>query len=64
MLLNNQQPTTNNHSYYIAVKRFSLSWAVVGTMQLVIYETMGTADGGTVVKVLHYKSEGRWFVSR
>jgi hypothetical protein len=24
----------------------------------------GTADGGTVVKVLHYKSEGRWFDSR
>jgi hypothetical protein len=22
---------------------------------------MGTADGGTVVKVLCYKSEGRWF---
>jgi hypothetical protein len=21
----------------------------------------GTADGGTVVKVLRYKSEGRWF---
>jgi hypothetical protein len=25
---------------------------------------MGTADGGTVVKVLCYKSEGRWFDSR
>jgi hypothetical protein len=25
---------------------------------------MGTADGGTVVKVLRYKSEGRWFDSR
>jgi hypothetical protein len=24
----------------------------------------GTADGGTVVKVLCYKSEGRWFDSR
>jgi hypothetical protein len=24
---------------------------------------MGTADGGTVVKVLRYKSEGRWFDS-
>jgi hypothetical protein len=24
----------------------------------------GTADGGTVVKVLGYKSEGRWFDSR
>jgi hypothetical protein len=24
----------------------------------------GTADGGTVVKVLRYKSEGRWFNSR
>jgi hypothetical protein len=24
----------------------------------------GTADGGTVVKVLRYKSEGRWFDSR
>jgi hypothetical protein len=23
-----------------------------------------TADGGTVVKVLRYKSEGRWFDSR
>jgi hypothetical protein len=22
---------------------------------------LGTADGGTVVKVLCYKSEGRWF---
>jgi hypothetical protein len=33
------------------------------------YETpciiiMGTADGGTVVKELRYKSEGRWFDSR
>jgi hypothetical protein len=26
--------------------------------------TLGTADGGTVVKVLRYKSEGRWFHSR
>jgi hypothetical protein len=25
--------------------------------------TTGTADGGTVVKVLYYKSEGRWFDS-
>jgi hypothetical protein len=25
---------------------------------------LGTADGGTVVKVLCYKSEGRWFDSR
>jgi hypothetical protein len=25
---------------------------------------MGTAYGGTVVKVLRYKSEGRWFDSR
>jgi hypothetical protein len=25
---------------------------------------VGTADGGTVVKVLRYKSEGRWFESR
>jgi hypothetical protein len=25
---------------------------------------VGTADGGTVVKVLCYKSEGRWFDSR
>jgi hypothetical protein len=25
---------------------------------------MGTADGGTVVKVLCYKSEGRWFNCR
>jgi hypothetical protein len=25
---------------------------------------LGTADGGTVVKVLCYKSEGRWFNSR
>jgi hypothetical protein len=24
---------------------------------------VGTADGGTVVKVLSYKSEGRWFDS-
>jgi hypothetical protein len=24
----------------------------------------GTADGGTVVKVLRHKSEGRWFDSR
>jgi hypothetical protein len=24
----------------------------------------GTADGGTVVTVLRYKSEGRWFDSR
>jgi hypothetical protein len=30
-----------------------------------VYERMwGTADGGTVVKVLRYKSEGRWFDSR
>jgi cellulose synthase/poly-beta-1,6-N-acetylglucosamine synthase-like glycosyltransferase len=27
-------------------------------------EAIGTADGGTVVKVLFYKSEGRWFDSR
>jgi hypothetical protein len=26
--------------------------------------TVGTADGGTVVNVLRYKSEGRWFESR
>jgi hypothetical protein len=26
--------------------------------------TLGTADGGTVVKVLCYKWEGRWFDSR
>jgi hypothetical protein len=25
---------------------------------------MGTTDGGTVAKVLHYKSEGHWFDSR
>jgi hypothetical protein len=25
---------------------------------------LGTADGGTVAKVLRYKSEGRWFDSR
>jgi hypothetical protein len=25
---------------------------------------VGTADGGTVVKVLCYKSEGHWFDSR
>jgi hypothetical protein len=25
---------------------------------------MGTDDGGAVVKVLRYKSEGRWFDSR
>jgi hypothetical protein len=25
---------------------------------------VGTADGGTAVKVLRYKSEGRWFDSR
>jgi hypothetical protein len=24
-------------------------------------QKVGTADGGTVVKVLRYKSEGRWF---
>jgi hypothetical protein len=28
------------------------------------YGKLGTADGGTVVKVLCYKSEGRWFDSR
>jgi hypothetical protein len=27
-------------------------------------DTVGTADGGTVVKVLRYKSEGSWFDSR
>jgi hypothetical protein len=25
---------------------------------------LGIADGGTLVKVLRYKSEGRWFDSR
>jgi hypothetical protein len=29
-----------------------------------IYMLLGTADGSTVVKVLCYKSEGRWFDSR
>jgi hypothetical protein len=29
-----------------------------------IYNRMGTANGGTVVKVLCYKLEGRWFDSR
>jgi hypothetical protein len=29
-----------------------------------IYTSKGTADGVTVVKVLRYKSEGRWFDSR
>jgi hypothetical protein len=29
-----------------------------------VYISVGTADGGTVVKVLCYKSEGRWFDSR
>jgi hypothetical protein len=28
------------------------------------HNDMGTADGDTVVKVLRYKSEGRWFDSR
>jgi hypothetical protein len=32
---------------------------------LVCYiQFLGAADGGTVVKVLCYKSEGRWFDSR
>jgi hypothetical protein len=30
----------------------------------IVLNTMGAADGGTVVKVLCYKSEGRWFDSR
>jgi hypothetical protein len=29
-----------------------------------VYERMRAADGGTVAKVLRYKSEGRWFDSR
>jgi hypothetical protein len=29
-----------------------------------LFEVVGTADCGTVVKVLCYKSEGRWFYSR
>jgi hypothetical protein len=29
-----------------------------------LHNTAGTADGGTVVKVLRYKSEGRWFDSK
>jgi hypothetical protein len=29
-----------------------------------IRDLLGTADGGTVVKVLCYKSEGHWFDSR
>jgi hypothetical protein len=31
---------------------------------IILSECLGTADGGTVVKVLPYKSEGRWFNSR
>jgi hypothetical protein len=34
----------------------------VYTYMYIIY--MGTADGGTVVQVLCYKSEGHWFDSR
>jgi hypothetical protein len=30
----------------------------------VYFKNQGTADGDTVVKVLRYKSEGRWFDSR
>jgi hypothetical protein len=30
----------------------------------VVLSLLWTADGGTAVKVLHYKSEGRWFDSR
>jgi hypothetical protein len=29
-----------------------------------LLDVLGTADGGTVVKVLCYKSQGRWFDSR
>jgi hypothetical protein len=40
----------------------------VNFMILIIYRGVnmdgGTADGGTVVKVLCYKSVGRWFDSR
>jgi hypothetical protein len=31
---------------------------------LLLLLLLGTADGGTVVKALYYKSEGRWFDSR
>jgi hypothetical protein len=30
-------------------------------MKIYFDVSVGTADGGTVVKVLRYKSEGHWF---
>jgi hypothetical protein len=41
---------------FVLVARFNI--------KIVYLSLMGTADGGTVVKVLCYKSEGRWFNSR
>jgi hypothetical protein len=37
---------------------------LIKTFCYVMFSLLGTADGGTVVKVLCYKSEGRWFDSR
>jgi hypothetical protein len=45
---------------WLYVEIFYLSVGIQQAMLLV----EGTADGGTVVKVLCYKSEGRWFDSR
>jgi hypothetical protein len=40
-------------------------WLICRNFDLLKYnQNLGTADGGTVVKVLCYKSEGRWFDSR
>jgi hypothetical protein len=36
----------------------------VQSQNTILLINRGTADGGTVVKVLFYKSEGRWFDSR
>jgi hypothetical protein len=57
-------PVKSTHYVYFERKQkndfmlYKLQWIIP------MDDILGTADGGTVVKVLRYKSEGRWFDSR
>jgi hypothetical protein len=58
----------NGDQTYVVVMETKLFIAVLCKLIYIIHSLhhrqLGTADGGTVVKVLCYKSEGRWFDSR
>jgi hypothetical protein len=60
-----QQTAPDTYEYSRqGIRKCNIMAAAVTEFSHLTFSEWGTADGGTVVKVLCYKAEGRWFGSR